>query len=144
MPPVGRLHDPVDDQLVTNLRSQRGGGPVPVVVRQCRNCRVGHAASVRGAYGFVPACLPVERAGIERALDGLTLSTWPHGPSGLIEQGRLDPPRVVEVEHHEGWWAGFQYAWELCDDHRGWMTDVSWTERYEWGLGASQPMVRPE
>jgi hypothetical protein len=61
----------------------------------------------------------------------------------LIEERRFDPPRAVEVEHTGRWWPGFQYAWRLCDDHRGWMADLSWTEQHEWGLGTYRPLVPP-
>ena len=61
----------------------------------------------------------------------------------LLEERRFDPPRVIEVEHAGQWWPGFQYAWRLCDDHRGWMADVTWTEQHEWGLGTYRPMVTP-
>lgn len=62
----------------------------------------------------------------------------------LLEERRFGPPRAVEVEHNGHWCPGFQYAWRLCDDHRGWMADVTWTEQHEWGLGTHWPMVLPE
>jgi hypothetical protein len=62
----------------------------------------------------------------------------------LLEERRFDPPRAVEVEHDGAWWPGFQHAWRLCDDHRGWMADVSWAEQHDWGLGTYRPMVPPE
>ena len=65
-------------------------------------------------------------------------------PVRLLEERRFDPPRAVEVEHNGAWWPGQQYAWRLCDDHRGWMADVSWSEQLEWGIGTYRPMVRPE
>lgn len=61
----------------------------------------------------------------------------------LVEERRFDPPRAVEVEHHGGWWPGFQHAWQVCDDGRGWMADVEWSERYDWGLGRHVLAVPP-
>jgi hypothetical protein len=54
-------------------------------------------------------------------------------PVRLIEERRCDPPRAVEVEHNGAWWPAPQIAWRLCDDTRGWMADVSWTEQHDWG-----------
>jgi hypothetical protein len=64
-------------------------------------------------------------------------------PVRLIEERRFDPPRPVEIEHHGRWWPGLQYAWRLCDDQRGWMADVTWTEQHDWGLGRYIPLVPP-
>ena len=50
----------------------------------------------------------------------------------------------MEVEHNGAWWAGSQTAWRLCDDTRGWMAEVTWTEMHDWGLGKYMPMVKPE
>jgi uncharacterized protein YndB with AHSA1/START domain len=50
----------------------------------------------------------------------------------------------VKVEHHGRWWAGTQAAWRLCDDARGWMADVTWTEQHDWGPGKYLTMVPPE
>jgi hypothetical protein len=62
----------------------------------------------------------------------------------LLEQRTFDPPRQVEVEHNGRWWTGAQAAWRLCDDHRGWMADVTWTEQHDWGPGKYMTMVPPE
>jgi hypothetical protein len=62
----------------------------------------------------------------------------------LIEERRLDPPRMVEVEHNDRWWPASQSAWRLCDDGRGWVADYTWTEQHDWGLGKYVTMVPPE
>jgi hypothetical protein len=62
----------------------------------------------------------------------------------LLDERRFTPPRAVEVEHDGRWWAGWQSAWRLCDDARGWMADVTWTEQHEWGPGSYLTMVPPE
>jgi hypothetical protein len=62
----------------------------------------------------------------------------------LLEERTFDPPRQVEVEHNSAWWPAMQTAWRLCDDTRGWMADVSWSEQYAWGLGRHLSMVPPE
>ncbi len=62
----------------------------------------------------------------------------------LLEERRFDPPRRVEVEHDGRWLAGHQEAWRLCDDGRGWMADVTWTEQHEWGLGRYVTTVTPD
>ena len=62
----------------------------------------------------------------------------------LVEERRFDPPRPVDVEHAGQWWCGYQAAWRLCDDQRGWMADVTWTEQHDWGPGKYVTMVRPE
>src|SRR5688572_23381456 len=62
----------------------------------------------------------------------------------LLEQRRFDPPRLVEVEHNGHWRPGTQAAWRLCDDSRGWMADVTWTEQHDWGLGRYVTMIPPE
>ena len=38
----------------------------------------------------------------------------------LVAERRFTPPRLVEVERDGYWWPGFQHAWRLCDDGRGW------------------------
>ncbi|MCU1614693.1 MAG: hypothetical protein JWO98_2233 [Frankiales bacterium] len=62
----------------------------------------------------------------------------------LLEERGFDPPRAVEVEHNGSWWPASQIAWRCCDDGRGWMADVSWTEQHEWGPGKYLTMVPPE
>lgn len=62
----------------------------------------------------------------------------------LLEERHFDPPRAVEVEHAGHWWPGTQTAWRLCDNHRGWMADVSWTEQHDWGPGKYLAMVPAE
>lgn len=64
-------------------------------------------------------------------------------PVRLVEERRFNPPHAVEVEHNGRWWPGTQSAWRLCDDRRGWMAEVRWTEQHDWGLGTYLPMVPP-
>jgi hypothetical protein len=61
----------------------------------------------------------------------------------LIEERRFAPPRLVEVGHGGQWWTGSQSAWQLCDDGRGWMADVTWTEQHDWGPEKYLTMVPP-
>jgi hypothetical protein len=61
----------------------------------------------------------------------------------LIEERRFDPPRRVEVEKDGRWWPGFQHAWRVCDDGRGWMADVEFSARYDWGWGKHMGTVTP-
>jgi hypothetical protein len=61
----------------------------------------------------------------------------------LIEERRFDPPRPVEIEHDGRWWAGTQTAWRLCDDARGWMADVTWTEQHDWAPGSTSRWCGP-
>lgn len=65
-------------------------------------------------------------------------------PVRLLEERRFNPPRVVEVEDEGHWWVGTQRSWRLCDDSRGWMAEVRWTRRHEWGLGTYDTMVTPD
>ena len=51
----------------------------------------------------------------------------------LLKERRFDPPRLVEVERDGHWWPGFQRARRLCDDDRGWVADVEYVMRHEWG-----------
>src|SRR5215212_9990016 len=51
----------------------------------------------------------------------------------VLEEQIFYPARVVEVEHNGLWWPGTQSAWRLCDDARGWMAKVRWTEQHDWG-----------
>jgi hypothetical protein len=62
----------------------------------------------------------------------------------LIEERRFDPPRPVEVERDGGWWPGFQHAWRVCDDERGWTADVEYVVRYPWGIGKHLSSVTPD
>ena len=42
-------------------------------------------------------------------------------------------------------WPGLQRAWRLCDDGRGWVAEVEFTVRQEWGFGkhlAAVPATR--
>jgi len=57
---------------------------------------------------------------------------------------RLTPPRRVEVHRDGHWWPGFQHAWRLCDDGRGWMADVDYVVAYDWGRGKHMGCVPPE
>jgi hypothetical protein len=50
----------------------------------------------------------------------------------------------VEVEKDGAWWTGFAFAWRLCDDDSGWMADVEFSARYDWGPGNHRLMVPPE
>ncbi len=61
-----------------------------------------------------------------------------------LKEHRYDPPRVIEVEHGGQWWPGFQSAWRLCDDGRGWMADVEYSVQHEWGRGKHLQTVPPE
>jgi hypothetical protein len=61
----------------------------------------------------------------------------------LIDERRFDPPRRVEVEHGGQWWPGFQRAWRLCDDDRGWMADVEYGVRHQYGVGKHLVCVPP-
>jgi hypothetical protein len=54
------------------------------------------------------------------------------------------PPRLVVVEHDGRWWTGSQAAWRLCDDGRGRMADVTWTELNDCRPGRYVTMVPPE
>jgi hypothetical protein len=65
-------------------------------------------------------------------------------PIRLLDERRYDPPRSVLVEHHGSWWPASQAAWRLCDDDRGWMAEVTWTEQHDWGPGKCLTMVPPE
>jgi hypothetical protein len=65
-------------------------------------------------------------------------------PVRVLEERRFDPPRPVLVEHEGRWWPGWQRAWRLCDDTRGWMAEVTWTADHEWGPGNYATMVRRE
>jgi hypothetical protein len=65
-------------------------------------------------------------------------------PVRLLEQRRYDPPRKVLVELEGQWWHGYQDAWRLCDDGRGWMASVEFVARYDWGPGKHLMSVRPE
>jgi hypothetical protein len=62
----------------------------------------------------------------------------------LLKEHRYDPPRVVEVEHGGQWSQGFQSAWRLCDDGRGWMAQVEYSVQHEWGRGKHLQTVPPE
>ncbi len=53
----------------------------------------------------------------------------------VVDSRRFDEPREVEVEHDGAWWPGFQMAWRLLDDDRGWCADVEWRRAYDWGTG---------
>jgi hypothetical protein len=48
-----------------------------------------------------------------------------------------------EVEREGRWWPGFQHAWLLCDDGRGWMAASRFSARYERGLGKHLSCVPP-
>lgn len=61
----------------------------------------------------------------------------------MLDEQEFDPPRRVEVELEGHWWPGFQSAWRLCDDDRGWMADVEFTAQHQWGPGKYRPMVPP-
>jgi hypothetical protein len=62
----------------------------------------------------------------------------------LVEERRFDPPRLVEVERDGHWWMGFQFAWRLCDDGHGWLAQVEFSARYDWGWGKHLDCVPPE
>lgn len=62
----------------------------------------------------------------------------------VLEEQLFYPPRAVEVEHGGAWWPGTQNAWRLCDDERGWMAEVRWTEQHQWGPGTYDTMVAPD
>ena len=65
-------------------------------------------------------------------------------PIHPLDERRYDPPRAVEVEDGGRWWPGFQSRWLLCDDGRGWMVEVEYTARHEWGRGTHLQSVPPE
>src|SRR3954463_3951315 len=82
-------------------------------------------------------------------ISGRTVPVWhshrvPEQPVRVLEERRFDPPRRVEVESHGAWHVGYQRAWRLCDDTRGWMAEVRWSEQHEWGLGTYDTMVTPQ
>jgi hypothetical protein len=54
------------------------------------------------------------------------------------------PPRRVEGEHNGRGWTGTGTARRFCDDSRGWMADVTWTEQHDWGPGRYLTMVPSE
>ncbi len=62
----------------------------------------------------------------------------------LLKEHRFDPPCLVEVKQDGAWWPGLQRAWRLCDDDRGWMTDVEYSVQHEWGRGKHLQCVPPE
>lgn len=69
----------------------------------------------------------------------------PDGRVLLVDERRYEPePRGVLVEHDGGWWPGFQFAWRLCNDDRGWLADCEWTQRHPWGLGKYRLMLPPQ
>ena len=61
----------------------------------------------------------------------------------LVAERRFTPPRLVEVERDGYWWPGFQHAWRLCDDGRGWMAAVEYVAVYDWGRGKHLDCVPP-
>lgn len=61
----------------------------------------------------------------------------------LVAERRFTPPRLVEVERDGYWWPGFQHAWRLCDDGRGWMAAVEYVVIYDWGRGKHLDCVPP-
>jgi hypothetical protein len=61
----------------------------------------------------------------------------------VLEVQRFDPPRQVEVENDGQWRPAQQRAWRLCDDVRGWIAEVRWTELHDWGPGTYDTMVTP-
>jgi len=61
-----------------------------------------------------------------------------------LDEQRFDPPRAVEVEHEGRWVRGYQRAWRLRDDSRGWMAEVRWSAQHDWDLGTYDTMVTPE
>src|SRR3954452_20071372 len=65
-------------------------------------------------------------------------------PVRVLDEQMFDPPRRVEVDSHGGWHVGYQRAWRLCDDVRGWMAEVRWSEQHDWSLGTYDTMVAPE
>jgi len=68
----------------------------------------------------------------------------PEQPVRVLEEQKFDPPRRVEVDHNDAWHIGYQRAWRLCDDTRGWMAEVRWSAQHDWGLGTSDTMVTPD
>jgi hypothetical protein len=50
----------------------------------------------------------------------------------------------VEVEHDGAWHVGYQRAWRLWDDSRGWMAEVIWREQHERGPSTYDTMVTPD
>jgi hypothetical protein len=65
-------------------------------------------------------------------------------PIRLLSERRFDPPRAVLTRSNGQWWRGWQSAWGLCDDGRGWRAAVEWTEQHEWGPGTHLGTVTPE
>lgn len=61
----------------------------------------------------------------------------------LLKERRFDPPRPIEVQRDGHWWPGFQRAWRLCDDDRGWIADVEYVMQHEWGRGKHLDCVPP-
>jgi hypothetical protein len=62
----------------------------------------------------------------------------------LLEERSFTPPRPVEVEHEGSWCPGFQRAWRLCDDSRGWVADVEYVAQHDWGPGKHLACVSPD
>jgi hypothetical protein len=74
-----------------------------------------------------------------------TVQTAKRPPVRLVDERRFEPPRPVEVLGADGsWWPGMQRAWRLCDDDRGWVADVEYVARHEWGSGKHLASVPPE
>ena len=48
------------------------------------------------------------------------------------------------MEHDGQWWAAARLPGGFCDDNRGWMADVTWTQQHDWGPGKYMTMVPPE
>jgi hypothetical protein len=68
----------------------------------------------------------------------------PEPPVSVLEERRFDPPRRVDVQHNGSWHLGYQRAWRLCDDTRGWTAEVRWSEPHDWSLGTHDTMAAPE
>jgi hypothetical protein len=68
----------------------------------------------------------------------------PYQPVRVLQEQWFDPPRPVEVLRDGAWHAGYQRAWRLCDDTRGWMAEVRWSQLHDWGLGTYDTMVTPD
>ena len=62
----------------------------------------------------------------------------------LLEERTFTPPRAVEVQHEGSWCPGFQRAWRLCDDNRGWVADVEYVAQHDCRPGKHLACISPD
>ncbi len=68
----------------------------------------------------------------------------PEQPVHVLEERRFDRRETVLVEQDSAWWRGWQRAWRVCDDGRGWMAEVTSTQDHNWRPGNYVTVVAPE